>query len=826
MLFTAFAYLSLPASAATAQQVVNYAISQLGHERTRGMCLAFVNECFEACGCAYSSACCAYMYGKGNIVSTSIDNIPVGAVVLFSGGSTKDDCGNYAGHAGLYVGDGYMIHTCRTNNGPTKVTKSTVKSVANWAGYSYMGWRWHGNDVFTAKPTNVSLNVYGTRYAVGSTVTFNFAATGMTYYNFRITCDGETVKYLSNQTAASQKYTITKAGQYRAWFSACNSAGYTDSNAALFSAGNKITFDKCDACISDNTIKIRANGVNIARYADSLIIYNRAGTNTGTNTYGYEITVDSTGKAVSDSPYGKGNSSIPSGGFVLSGHDAGLTKLTQIKLGYYVSYDPQTLEIKAYKNRNDYLLENYLVVNSSDRLPLPDLSEYMSDFSGWSYTADSFEPDYLAGDIPQNVNSSITLYPVCRSYNDSDVTSIEIVSPAKKTEYALGEDLDLSGLQIEATYSQGYTRTLTEGFTVSGFDSSTAGTKTVTVSYAGFSVSFEVEVSRFSGWSEWIPAEKLPENVVNDTTGTYEIEYTDGYRSRTKETKKSGKSRIEGWTLYDTVSTPVTDSNYVTSKPNTTPAEIGDSLVTKTYKTYYYYYLYGYEQNGDPTWAANDTREALLKQLGMPNYNKAYLRYIYVFSDTYHGEHWAQYSGSTYYTNDYGQSGTINVNNGKVHFYYGGERYIVTTTTTDYYHFRWTDWSDPVPEAPSASSDVEVTTVRNGLARYRVAACEHEFEQTFTYDVQPAADATGLRSRHCTKCSAVTDETEVYYKVGDLDCDKGITLKDIKIMKSFFACAVDSSDFAAANADVNRDGKIDMKDFRFIKRILAGEYYE
>ena len=74
------------------------------------------------------------------------------------------------------------------------------------------------------------------------------------------------------------------------------------------------------------------------------------------------------------------------------------------------------------------------------------------------------------------------------------LTGITIAKMPAKTQYTTGESLDSTGLTLKLTYSDGSSKTITTGFTVSGFDSATAGTKTVTVSYEGKTATFTVIV--------------------------------------------------------------------------------------------------------------------------------------------------------------------------------------------------------------------------------------------------------------------------------------------------------------------------------------------
>ena len=73
---------------------------------------------------------------------------------------------------------------------------------------------------------------------------------------------------------------------------------------------------------------------------------------------------------------------------------------------------------------------------------------------------------------------------------------IEVATAPNKTVYQIGESLDTTGLTLKATYSDKTTKTITSGYTVSGFDSSVAGPKTVTVSYNGKNTTFTVTVQQ------------------------------------------------------------------------------------------------------------------------------------------------------------------------------------------------------------------------------------------------------------------------------------------------------------------------------------------
>ncbi|MBR4072228.1 MAG: N-acetylmuramoyl-L-alanine amidase [Clostridia bacterium] len=77
---------------------------------------------------------------------------------------------------------------------------------------------------------------------------------------------------------------------------------------------NKINYPEKEA------IEVKINGINTLRLTDYLVIYN-IGNYTGTNQWGVEVAFDSNCVAISDPVCWVGNMKIPSGGFVLSGHN-------------------------------------------------------------------------------------------------------------------------------------------------------------------------------------------------------------------------------------------------------------------------------------------------------------------------------------------------------------------------------------------------------------------------------------------------------------------------------------------------------------------------
>ena len=76
----------------------------------------------------------------------------------------------------------------------------------------------------------------------------------------------------------------------------------------------------------------------------------------------------------------------------------------------------------------------------------------------------------------------------------TQLCGISIKSQPIKTRYLSGEELDTTGLTLTASYADGTTMEITEGFTVAGFSSDVPGTQILTVTYGGYAATFAVVV--------------------------------------------------------------------------------------------------------------------------------------------------------------------------------------------------------------------------------------------------------------------------------------------------------------------------------------------
>lgn len=100
------------------------------------------------------------------------------------------------------------------------------------------------------------------------------------------------------------------------------------------------------------------------------------------------------------------------------------------------------------------------------------------------------------------------------------LSEIKITGNPTKTEYCLGEELDLKGLKVIAVYSDNSKQEVTESISTEGFDSAVPGEKTITVIYKEKTASFKVNVK------DEVPADVTLEGL--ELTPPTKIQYVVG----------------------------------------------------------------------------------------------------------------------------------------------------------------------------------------------------------------------------------------------------------------------------------------------------------
>ena len=124
---------------------------------------------------------------------------------------------------------------------------------------------------------------------------------------------------------------------------------------------------------------------------------------------------------------------------------------------------------------------------------VPTLADHT--FLGWTDNADSKFVTYFPGDS-FIANNDVTLYAVWKQ-NAATLDALSIERLPAQTRYLKGDTLNTAGLTLKLGYSDGSGQMTTEGFTTEGFASDTLGTKTITVTYGGKTVTYDIQVMTY-----------------------------------------------------------------------------------------------------------------------------------------------------------------------------------------------------------------------------------------------------------------------------------------------------------------------------------------
>ena len=123
-------------------------------------------------------------------------------------------------------------------------------------------------------------------------------------------------------------------------------------------------------------------------------------------------------------------------------------------------------------------------------------------FAGWSAKQDG------SGPVFRQDQTQLSAQQIDGSFADTDknvkmyaiwrktVKEVSVVTLPYKTNYVTDDVLDTTGLTLRAKYADGTEEVVSTGFTVTGFDASSEGEKTVTVAYYDAKTSFTVNVDQ------------------------------------------------------------------------------------------------------------------------------------------------------------------------------------------------------------------------------------------------------------------------------------------------------------------------------------------
>ena len=153
-------------------------------------------------------------------------------------------------------------------------------------------------------------------------------------------------------------------------------------------------------------------------------------------------------------------------------------------------------------------------------------------------------------------SSSVGTKTVAASYGGKtatfNVTILEVtvesitVTPPTKTSYYIGENLDTSGMTISANYNNGTSENVTDKATVTGFDSTTNGEKTLTVEYGGKTATFKVTILAVTIESITVTTPTKTSYYIGENLDTSGMTVTANYNNGTSE-NVTDKATVTGF---------------------------------------------------------------------------------------------------------------------------------------------------------------------------------------------------------------------------------------------------------------------------------------
>ena len=143
------------------------------------------------------------------------------------------------------------------------------------------------------------------------------------------------------------------------------------------------------------------------------------------------------------------------------------------------------------------------------------------------------------GNNPGEQTITVTYQEKTATFNVNVIAQngIEITAAPKKVRYGVGEEFDATGLKVSRTFADGGKKELAEGeFTYAGFDSTTKGEKTITVTAGTYTAEFKVNVYN----NDWSDEEKatFSEDLIYELPYFFGFELKEGGITSTQDPDK------------------------------------------------------------------------------------------------------------------------------------------------------------------------------------------------------------------------------------------------------------------------------------------------
>ena len=167
---------------------------------------------------------------------------------------------------------------------------------------------------------------------------------------------------------------------------------------------------------------------------------------------------------------------------------------------FHVTVEPitvQYLAVNAFPQRLTYTVGETISTEGLALVAILNNGAIETITSGYTYTPEKFTQ---AGTqtVTVTYGGQSTTYEV--TVNEPDLCTIFVQTLPNKTVYYIDDTFVVDGLTLTAVYSDGSTQTVTEGFTLEAEPFSEIGKKTITITYNGFTTTFQVTVRSSDKW--------------------------------------------------------------------------------------------------------------------------------------------------------------------------------------------------------------------------------------------------------------------------------------------------------------------------------------
>jgi len=426
------------------------------------------------------------------------------------------------------------------------------------------------------------------------------------------------------------------------------------------------------------------------------------------------------------------------------------------------------------------------------------------------------------------------------------------VTPPSKTQYKSGETLDTSGMTVTAVYSNNTTKTITSGYTISGF-TDTVGTHAVTVAYNGRGATFNVTIteSDLSNTTFYTGTYKIISdngvNVRSEANTGSTILTTIPYNTEFVVTKVSGAwgyttvSGVTGWIYleYSEMVSPAYTGLQVTP-PTKTTYTAGEQLNTSGMVV-----TAVYSDNSKSTVSSGYTVSGFNSTVGTHTITVTYNGKTATFTVTVNASTTPTYQLGTYRVlsedgmnvrSTASTSGTIL----KAIPY--NTQFVVTkisngwgyTTVLGVTGWIYLEYSELISPAENFTVEIEIiktcfltnnTIPSTAFKVYKVENGTKTQTTNYTlssYDITTAGQKN-ITVKVGTKTAIMTVTYYAEVPKGDADFDGAVSTNDALLVLCFTVGKITESEIYMSGADINKDGLINTNDALWMLQCVVGK---